>query len=67
MSERFAGISPAATRGLVMKEGGVDLASGVLVTTPLVSDSFCDCQGETTGEGLAAAKIELSPTLPDEW
>ena len=47
MSERFAGISPAATRGLVMKEGGVDLASGVLVTTPLVSDWFCDCQGET--------------------
>ena len=47
-----------------MKEGGVDLASGVLVTTPLVSDSFCNCQGETTEEGLAATKIELSPR---EW
>ena len=34
MSERFAGISPPATRGLlVMKEDGVDLGSGVLVTT----------------------------------
>ena len=34
MSERFAGVSPPATRGLlVMEEGGVGLGSGVLVTT----------------------------------
>ena len=35
MSERFAGINPAATKGLVMRGGGVDQPSGVLVTTPL--------------------------------
>ena len=66
MSKRFDGINPTDTKKSVMRGDGVDLPSGIHCNNATFVRLVGDRHRETTGQGLAPANIELSPTLCEE-